>query len=250
MRIALLLTVSILFNSSSAAAAQECYSYDTSVSLSGTLVRIDEGGYFDYVVLQPDHPLCTIANPKDSFSAALSDLTQLQLFSPEDEKNDAISKRIDRLVGARVTLKGKIYQAVSGYYRTDAAIFVDAINAQDAKGEALLKQPSPAPAPIKDVAVYDVRVHAGKRLIIDAWDRVTHETLKPVKDYVPTWVTGGWVAYLHCKKGYAMEASNRMQSNRVLCETDGIGCGVDVFQSPPVNFRFRCRKCQNPDCAE
>ena len=86
------------------------------VTLNGRLVRVDERGYTQWIGLFLRRPICSLADPIDTFKGAVSGVRALQAVSVESE---VVGSQLERLVGKRVVLNGKLTQWGTGYQRAE-----------------------------------------------------------------------------------------------------------------------------------
>jgi hypothetical protein len=219
---------------------QECLPYETPSTLTGWLVRVDEGGYNQFVALRLERPLCVTPEPEqiagESPSLPEQEVTLIQLWAPPRgiSRNDpAVEDRVSRLAGYRVTVDGKLWHAHTRNHRTRVLMDVQRIDPMDAHGQAALKAPR-AVVRTKDVPDYEVLVKAGASLTMEARESKSSALLTPVEAYAPHSMLGEGV-YINCRPGYR-------PSPRDGRSCDAQGCGVKLFPETPLTFRIRCTK--------
>jgi hypothetical protein len=181
---------------------QTCLPYNRLVTIQGSLSRVDENGYREWIALEPDRPICTVADPNDRLAEAESDISGLQVLIDDDQQ--MLSNRVRKLVGYNVKAQGKLSHMTTGYHRTAVMIDLTTLEAVDERGRAALRAPERMKPPLRDVAAYEIVVRAGDRLQKEAVEIGTRRQLTPIEAYAPHWVTGGDVVYLNCRDGYDM----------------------------------------------
>jgi len=123
----------------SCCAAQTGFSYGT-VTLMGSLAQRNEAGYEQYTVLLTDQPVCTIA--ESAFTSAESGLREIQSFNVgQGPAGDAIRDRLSRLPGQRVTIRGQLMHASTGYHKTTVLLDVQQVEPLTAAGRQVLLAP-------------------------------------------------------------------------------------------------------------
>ncbi len=220
---------------------QSCIEYDSTTSITGLLSLRDEAGYNQFIVLKPNHPICTIGDPKDAGYSGWKNVREIQAGVYGDSSADGLRERLDRLVGYKVTIKGSLFPATTGYHRTEVQLKVQSVIPLDASGEIALRTAKPAIL-IRDVGAYEVVVNAGRRLIIEAREIGSRSLLAPSEQYAPHWMTGGEVLYVKCREGYALTPLKVDSKAKPLFCDDELGCAFDAFPREPVVARFRCAR--------
>jgi Domain of unknown function (DUF4431) len=237
--------VPVLF--ATGAFGQNCMTYGTPSTLAGTLFLNDEAGYNQFTALRLTRPICTAPDPRDvadpglQYERAHSGVRVVQAgVYGSDAASQTLRDRLDRLVGHRVMIKGVLFQAHTGYHRTDVQLSVEAVDAVDAAGRQALRVAKPE-FKAKDVAAYDVTINAGPRLLIEAHEIESAMPLLPSDQYISHTMTGGGVLYIDCRDGYDRKLISSTETDGVGC-FDGDLCGLSAFPTKPVIFRFRCTR--------
>jgi hypothetical protein len=214
-----------------------CLPQGKPVTLSGRLVRVDEHGYTEWIGLVVRRPICSLADPIDTFKGAVSGVTALQVVSLESE---IVWSQLRRLVGKRVVLNGKLTQWGTGYQRAELVLDVASVQPTDATGRALLSAPEPPPLAVRDMPEYEVTVRAGRSLKIEARESRTSKPLRPASDYAPHWMTGGEVVYVNCRDGYGRKLTSSTDRRLITVDDDDVGFGFNAYPDKPLVFKFRC----------
>jgi len=227
---------------------QNCLKYGARTSLSGTLSVRDEAGYNQFIVFKPFRPICTVldtndhvADPGDEYYRRQDGLREIQAgVYGSDAASSALRDRLERLTGHRVTIKGDLFPARTGYHHTNVQLRVEAVDAIDTAGQQALLAPTPPFTP-KQVYAYDVTINAGQRLVLEAKETGSADLLLPADQYAPHWMTGGEVVYVNCRDGYERKLISTTEQNGGIC-SDGDLCGLSAFPKTPVIIKFRCFK--------
>ena len=143
-----------------------------------------------------------------------------------DAPSDALRDRLNRSVGHRVMIKGVLFQAQTGYHRSDVQLSVEAVEAVDEVGQKALRIATPE-FKAKDVAAYDVTIKAVPQLAIEAHDIESAMPLLPSDQYVAHSMTGGEVLYVDCRDGYERKLISSTEEDGGGC-FDGDLCGLSV----------------------
>jgi uncharacterized protein DUF4431 len=159
---------------------QDCIPYGRSTTVRGTLARVDENGYWQWIALRLDQPICTLAAPNE-FGDPAQGVAQLQAVALD---GTPLSDRLNRLVGKKAVLTGKLFGAHTGYHRAAVLMDVQSVEPVDAAGETAIRAPAPPSIVIEDVPAYDAVVRAGKRLVIEARESGSGRLLVPADVYV------------------------------------------------------------------
>lgn len=109
-----------------------------------------------------EQPEYRIRDPRDSDHPGQRNITEIQAGAYGDSSADALREQLDRLIGHRVTVKGSLFPATTGYHRTEIQLKVRSVDPLDANGEIALRTVKPAVL-IRDVGAYEVVVNAGPR---------------------------------------------------------------------------------------
>lgn len=227
----------------SSAVGQNCIPYGKRISLEGSLSLKDEAGYNQFIVLGPERPICTVTDPKDVADPSddYSGVTEIQAgVYGSDAASDMQRDRLERLIGHRVTVRGDLFPATTGYHRTCVQLRVEAVDALDAAGQQALRTPRVKFQP-KRVVAYDVTINASRRLLIVARDTASNTPLTPGEKYAPHWMTGGEVVYVDCLDGYERKLISTTEKDGGIC-FDGDLCGFNAFPEKSVTIAFRCVK--------
>jgi hypothetical protein len=214
-----------------------CLPQGKPVTLSGRLVRVDERGYSEWIGLVLRRPICSLADPIDTFKGAVSGVTALQAVSLESE---IVGSQLRRLVGKRVVLNGKLTQWGTGYQRALLVFEVASVQPTDAAGGALLSAPEPPPPTVRDVPEYEVTIRAGRSLKIEAGESGTGKPLRPSSEYAPHWMTGGEVVYVNCRDGYGRKLTSSTDRQLSDDDDDDVGFGFNAYPDKPLVIKFRC----------
>ena len=220
---------------------QSCLEYDAPTSIKGRLSLRDEAGYNQFIVLTPNRPVCTIADPKDADHPGQKKVREIQAGVYGDSSADGLRERLDRLIGHRVTVKGSLFPASTGYHRTEVQLKVQSVSPLDTGGEIALRTAKPDIL-IRDIGAYEVVVNAGRRLLIEAREIGSRSILVPSAQYAPRWMTGGEVLYVKCRQGYALTPLSVDSKAKPLFCDDELGCAFNAFPHEPVIARFRCAR--------
>lgn len=220
---------------------QNCIEYNTPTSITGGLSLRDEAGYNQFIVLTPNRPVCTIVDPRDADHSGQKNVREIQAGVYGDSSVDALRERLDRLIGHKVTVKGSLFPAATGYHRTEVQLKVQSVDPLDAGGEIALRTAKPAIL-IQDVGAYEVVVNAGRRLLIEAREIGSRSILAPSEQYAPHWMTGGEVLYVKCRNGYTLSPLSVDSKAKPLFCDDELGCAFNAFPREPVVARFRCAR--------
>jgi hypothetical protein len=207
------------------------------VTLGGTLSRVDENGYRQWIALRPTRPICALADPADQFDDPVDHVIQIQTF---DGDRVDIRSRLNRLIGKNAALSGKLIEWHTGYQRAALLLDVRTVEATDADGMAALSIPDPPKATVREVAAYDITVRAGRSLTKEAREVGTDDRLSPVGDYAPHWVTGGDVVYVDCRDGYERKLISSTDQ-RGFCPDDDL-CGFNAYPANTTVIKFHCAK--------
>jgi len=220
---------------------QKCIEYDVTTSITGLLALIDEAGYNQFIVLKANRPVCTIADRRDPDHPGQKNVREIQAGVYGDSSDDSLRERLERLIGHKVTVKGSLFPATTGYHRTEVQLQVQSVDPLDRGGEIALRTVKPV-VPIREVGAYEVVVNAGRRLLVEAREIGSGSILAPSEQYAPHWMTGGEVLYVKCREGYALTPlSVDSKAKPLLCDDD-LGCGFNAFPREPVVARFRCAR--------
>jgi hypothetical protein len=215
-----------------AASGATCLPYNKTVTITGTLARVDENGYRQWIALRPERPVCTVADPKDETTGAESDITEMQVLLADRQE---LRGRAGKLIGHKVKIQGTLQHAVTGYHRTAVMIGVQNVDALDARGAAALRAPDPKVPLVEDLPAYDIVIHAAERLRKEAVESGSGRQLTPADAYAPHWVNGGDdILYINCRDGYDLTPDG------VSCEPTPAGCAVGVEDRSPVTVRIHC----------
>jgi hypothetical protein len=210
--------------------------YGRRVSVLGTLARVDENGYRQWIALRPFRPICTLADSDDQFNDAIDDVDEIQTFAADDAKD--VHSRLERLIGKNAVVSGNLIQWHTGYQRAVLVLDVQVVQALDATGEAALQTRNPSKPPVREVSAYDVTVRAGESLIKEIIELGTRDVLEPRDEYAPHWVTGGDVVYVHCRDGYRRKLIS--STDRLITDDDDVGFGFNAYPDKSLVLRFRC----------
>jgi Domain of unknown function (DUF4431) len=202
--------------------------------LAGTLILKDEAGYNQFIALRLPRAICTMPDP---YHGAIREI-QAGVYGSDAHSED-LRDRLDRLVGYRVTIKGVLFAAHTGYHRTKVQHGVESVDAADAAGKRALRIPKPE-FRARNVAVYDVTINAGRRLAIEAHQTGSGKALRPADKYLSHWMTGGEVLYVDCLDGF--ERSLISSTDKDMFCFDGDLCGIQAFTTKPVIIKIRCTK--------
>jgi hypothetical protein len=216
-----------------------CLPQGKPVTLSGMLVRVDERGYSEWIGLVLRRPICSLADPIDTFKGGVSGVTALQAVSLESE---IVGSQLRRLVGKRVVLDGKLTQWGTGYQRAELVFEVASVEPADASGRALLSAPEPPPPTVRGVPEYEVTVRAGRSLKIQAVESATGKPLRRASEYAPHWMTGGEVVYVNCRDGYGRKLTSSTDRQLIISDDDDVGLGFNAYPDKPLGIKFRCIK--------
>ena len=225
---------------------QDCNIYGSTTTLRGSLWLKDESGYNQFIVLKLIQPICTVRGPRDTadeYSRRRNGVTEIQAgVNGSDAASGRVRERLDRLVGQRVTIKGVLFPATTGYHRTEVQLSVESVDAADMAGQRALLAPI-LPCRASDVAAYEVIVNAGRRLVIEAREIGTGTLLGPPDQYAPHLMTGGEGMYIDCREGYQRKLISTTEANGGACADLDL-CGFSAFPTTPVTIKFRCVKVQ------
>jgi hypothetical protein len=229
-------------------ADQNCIKYGAPTTLSGTLSLKDEAGYNEFIVLRLSSAICTLADPKDGEDATdpyyrkQSNISEVQAsVYGNDAATNATRERVEKLIGYRAVIKGDLFPAVTGYDRTNVVLRVEAVDAADSSGQKAILKRKPE-VKLKDVDVYDVTVNAGKRLVIEVYERGATAPLLPADEYLTHWMTGAGVVYFDCREGYKLGLLSTTDSDGGTCLNGFPLCGLTAFPKTPVMMKLRCTR--------
>jgi Domain of unknown function (DUF4431) len=229
--------------------ARNCFKYGVSTRIEGTLSLRDEAGYNQFILLKPLRPICaevdtkTVHDPKDEYYRRQDGVQEVQAgVYGSDAAADTLRDRLRVLTGHKVIIKGDLFPATTGYDRTNLQLRVESVDAADTAGQQALLRPR-VPFRPRDVDAYDITIHAGARLVIDARESGSASPLVPPDQYASHWMTAGEVVYVECRDGYERKLISNSDENGGIC-VDGDLCGFSAFPKKPVVIEFRCTKKQ------
>lgn len=127
-----------------------CLPLDKPVTLSGRLVGVDQNGYVEWIDLVLPRPICTLADPTQSWRDALHGVTGIEVVGVDIE---ATESQLRRLLGKKVALTGALSRGVQ---RSPLILVVASIQPTDAAGRALLSAPDRSAPAVRDVPEYEV----------------------------------------------------------------------------------------------
>ena len=211
-----------------------CLPLGKPVTLSGRLVRVDQRGYMEWIVLALPRPICALTDPADRFKGAVRGVTAVEAVSVNSEP---VGSRLRRFLGKRVVLTGVLNTGAQAF---ELILDVASLQPTDAAGRALLATPDSSPAAVRDIPEYEVTVRAGRSLRAEAQERGTGKPLKPARDYAPHWMTGGEVVYVNCRDGYRRKLSSATNRQLIYVDDDAVGFGFNAYPDKPLVIKFRC----------
>ena len=218
---------------------QKCFEYETPMTATGTIVRIDEAGYNKFLAPKLPRPLCVNAHSEDGRDyPAASDVSLIQIYSPGGP--EVVQDRLEKLAGYCVTIQGTLTQIFTGYQKTSVVAIVQSVEPLDSTGEAALRRVPPV-VKVKDVSAYEVSVSAGRKFAMKARDSITKEALTPVNEYASHFLTGGEVVWVNCRHGYELMLLSVEPKDATIC-VPAAGCTINAFQKIPTVLQFRCSK--------
>src|SRR5579883_1548037 len=86
--------------------SSHCLPQGRPVAIVGTLARVDENGYRQWIALRPLRPICTLADSADELSDAVDDVTEIQVFVADDAEE--VYSRLRRLIGENAIVNGTL----------------------------------------------------------------------------------------------------------------------------------------------
>jgi hypothetical protein len=177
--IGMVLLASVPEHMMNAQRARPCLPQGKPVTIRGTLARVDENGYRQWIALRPIQPICTLADPADQFSSSLDHVTAIQTFNADSED---IRSRLERLASSEVEVTGTLTQWHTGYQRAEVVLNVETVQPIDSVGERALALPRPPKPQVREVAAYEVTVRAGRSLTKEAREVGSNKPLLPVDE--------------------------------------------------------------------
>ena len=162
-----------------AQAVSSCLPLGKTVTIRGGLRRIDENGYWRWIALLPDRPICALPDPADAYPVAADHATPIQTFDRDDEN---VRSRLERLVGRNAEVTGTPTQWHTGYRRAEVVLLVEKVEPVDAAGRTALASPSRPRPDVRDLAAYEITVRAGRSLIKQARKVGSNKPLVPVDE--------------------------------------------------------------------